>query len=90
MANGGIIGPINVTSRGKNTITAKTCSGTVTTQPGTRLVRTVVVAGGGGGGSGPTPADTGFSGGGAVGLGGGSGLGRGGPPRHMASSPVRC
>ena len=66
--NGGIIGPINVTSKGNNTITSKTCTGTITTQPGTRLVHTVVVAGGGGGGSGPTPADTGFSGGGAGGL----------------------
>ena len=50
MANGGIIGPVNVTSRGKNTQTVKTSTGTVTTQPGTRIVRTVVVAGGAGGG----------------------------------------
>ena len=35
--NGGIIGPVNVTSRGKNTVTSKTSSGNVTTQPGTRL-----------------------------------------------------
>ena len=47
--NGGIIGPTNVTSRGKNTVTSKTSSGDVTTQPGTRLVETLVVAGGGGG-----------------------------------------
>ena len=50
MANGGIIGPINVTSRGKNTITSKTSSGNICTQSGTRLVQTLVVAGGGGGG----------------------------------------
>ena len=50
--NGGIIGPINVTSRGKDTITSKTSSGNVTTQPGTRLVTALVVAGGGGGGGG--------------------------------------
>jgi len=51
MANGGIIGPVNVTSRGKNTQTAKTSSGNVCTQPGTRLAQVLVVAGGGGGGS---------------------------------------
>ena len=49
--NGGIIGPINVTSRGKNTVTSKTSTGTITTQPGTRFINTLVVAGGGGGGS---------------------------------------
>ena len=48
MANGGIIGPTNVTSRGKNTVTSKTSSGCLTTQPGTRVIRTTVVAGGGG------------------------------------------
>ena len=46
--NGGIIGPVNVTSRGKNTQTVKTSSGSVTTQPGTRLVKSLIVAGGGG------------------------------------------
>ena len=52
MANGGIIGPVNITSRGKNTVTTKTSStpSAVTTQSGTRLVNTLVVAGGGGGG----------------------------------------
>ena len=49
MANGGIIGPINITSRGKNTQTVKTSTGTITTQPGTRLVDALVVAGGGSG-----------------------------------------
>ena len=52
MANGGIIGPVNITSRGKNTVSTKTSStpSAVTTQPGTRLVDFLVVAGGGGGG----------------------------------------
>ena len=45
MANGGIIGPTNVTSRGKNTVTTKTSSGDITTQPGTKLIEYVVVAG---------------------------------------------
>jgi hypothetical protein len=49
--NGGIIGVINQTSFGKDqTVTTKTSSGPLTTQPGTRLVQTLVVAGGGGGG----------------------------------------
>ena len=48
--NGGIIGPCNVTSAGKNTVTSKTSTGAVTTQSGTRLVDYLVVAGGGGGG----------------------------------------
>ena len=52
MANGGIIGPTNVTSFGKNTQTVKTSSGDITTQPGTRLIDFVVVAGGAGGGGG--------------------------------------
>ena len=47
--NGGIIGPTNTTSFGKNTITSKTSSGPLTTQPGTRIVKTLIVAGGGGG-----------------------------------------
>ena len=52
--NGGIIGPVNVTSFGKNTVTTKTAStpSAVTTQPGTRLVKTLIVAGGGAGGAG--------------------------------------
>ena len=69
-SNGGITGKINRISFGKNKITVKTanaCSA-VTTQPATRLVKTLVVAGGGGGGSGPSPADSGASGGGAGGL----------------------
>jgi len=48
--NGGIIGPVNVTSRGKNTVTTKTSSGDITTQPGTKIANVLVVAGGGGGG----------------------------------------
>ena len=49
--NGGIIGKINVTSFGKNTQTTRTSStpSAVTTQPGTRLVKALVVAGGGSG-----------------------------------------
>ena len=58
MANGGIIGPDNKTSRGKNKVTKQTSSGTITTQPGTRLANVLVVAGGGGGG---------YSGGGGAG-----------------------
>ena len=50
MANGGIIGPVNVTSRGKNKQTVKTSTGDITTQSTTRLVKAVIVAGGGGGG----------------------------------------
>jgi hypothetical protein len=48
--NGGIIGVINPTSFGKDTVTSKTSSGDLTTQPGTRVVNALVVAGGGGGG----------------------------------------
>ena len=54
MANGGIIGPVNVTSRGKNKVTSTTSTGstTLTTQPGTRFVNVLVVAGGGSGAAG--------------------------------------
>jgi hypothetical protein len=50
--NGGIIGKANKTSFGKCTVTSKTSStpSAVTTQPGTRLIDTLVVAGGGGAG----------------------------------------
>jgi hypothetical protein len=48
-SNGGIIGALNPTSFGKCTVTSAT-STTLTTQPGTRLVQSLVVAGGGGGG----------------------------------------
>ena len=51
MANGGIIGPVNQTSFGKCTVTTKTSSGPLTTQPGTRIVKTLIVAGGGAGGN---------------------------------------
>ena len=49
--NGGIIGVINQASFGKCTVTTKTSSApsAVTTQPGTRLIKTLIVAGGGGG-----------------------------------------
>ena len=46
--NGGIIGPVNVTSFGKNKVTSKTASGDITTPPGTRFVDVLIVAGGGG------------------------------------------
>ena len=52
MANGGIIGPENKTSFGKCTVTTKTSSGDLTTQSGTRVVQTLVVAGGGAGAGG--------------------------------------
>ena len=48
--NGGIIGVSNKTSFGKCTVTSKTSSGDITTQPGTRVVQTLIVAGGGGSG----------------------------------------
>jgi len=56
MANGGIIGPVNATSRGKNKVTTITSSGPTSpalsaTNPGTRLIQATIVAGGGGGGS---------------------------------------
>ena len=98
MANGGIIGPTNVTSRGKNTVTTKTanaCSA-VTTQPGTRLVQTMVVAGGGGGGGGIGGAGGGGGAGGVrcitnISVSGGSALGAvvigGGGTAGPASAP---
>jgi hypothetical protein len=50
--NGGIIGVVNPTSFGKCTVTSKTSSSPLTTQPGTtNLINYAVVAGGGGGGS---------------------------------------
>ncbi len=63
--NGGIIGPVNVTSFGKNTVTTKTAStpSAVTTQPGTRLIKTVIAAGGGGGGTGSATGGGGGGGG---------------------------
>ena len=50
-ANGGVIGKVNNSSFGKNTQTVKTSSGTLTTQPGTRLIDAVTVGGGAGGGN---------------------------------------
>jgi hypothetical protein len=52
MANGGIIGPNIVTSFGGCTVTTKTSSSPLTTQPGTRVAQYLVVAGGGGGSNG--------------------------------------
>jgi hypothetical protein len=49
-SNGGIIGVVNQASFGKCIVTSQTSSGSLTTQPGTRQVQTLVVAGGGGGG----------------------------------------
>ena len=51
MANGGIIGPINIISVGKCKVTTKTSSGDITTQPGTRVVSATIVAGGAAGGA---------------------------------------
>ena len=68
--NGGIIGVINPTSFGKCTVTSATGSTTLTTQPGTRLVSALVVAGGGGGGKSPAPSAAGY---GKAGGGGGGG-----------------
>ena len=60
--NGGIIGVINPSSFGKCTQTVTTSSGNLTTQPGTRIAQTLIVAGGGGSGG------DGAGGGGAGGL----------------------
>ena len=60
-SNGGIIGKTNKTSFGKCTVTTKTSSGDITLQPGTAVVKTLLVGGGGGGG---------FDGGGGGGAGG--------------------
>ena len=67
MANGGIIGPVNYQSYGKCTVTNKTSSGTVTTQPGTRVVQALIIAGGGAGGSASGSSNQGGGGGGAGG-----------------------
>ena len=64
--NGGIIGKINKSSFGKNTITTQTSTGNITTQPGTQIIQALIMAGGGsGGGCGPHGHG---SGGGAGGL----------------------
>ena len=62
--NGGVIGKANVSSFGKCTQTVRT-SGTpgITTQPGTRVVNTLIVAGGGGAGGGASRAGGGGAGG---------------------------
>ena len=76
-SNGGVIGKVNNTSFGKCTVTTQTAStpSAVTTQPGTRVVSTLVVGGGGGGGGGG-PGSPGIGGtpdSGTNGLGGGAG-----------------
>ena len=43
-SNGGIIGKINKSSFGKCKVTSKTSTGTITTQPGTRIAQVLVVA----------------------------------------------
>ena len=42
--NGGIIGKSNKTSFGKCTVTTKTSSGDITTQPGTRVIQTAITS----------------------------------------------
>jgi len=49
--NGGIIGKVNKASFGKGTVTSKTASGDITTQPGPSVVQALIIAGGGAGGS---------------------------------------
>ena len=44
-SNGGVIGKVNNSSFGKNTVTSKTSSGNITTQPGTRVIESLVIAG---------------------------------------------
>ena len=56
--NGGILGVSNNTSFGKCKVTEKTSTGTLTTQVGTRIASTLVIAGGGG-----APGDRGGGGG---------------------------
>ncbi len=69
--NGGIIGKSNKTSFGKckQTVITSNTPSAVTTQPGTRVVKTLIVAGGGGGGGICTgQSKQGQGGGGAGGL----------------------
>ena len=49
MANGGIIGPTNKTSFGRNKITKKTSTGCISLRSGTNFIDAAVVAGGGSG-----------------------------------------
>jgi len=80
-SNGGIIGALNPTSFGKCTVTSRTSSTPLTTQPGTRIVSYAVVAGGGGGARACGSGDQRFAGGGGGaggGMSGGGGLGGGG------------
>jgi len=66
-SNGGIIGKTNKASFGKCTVTSKTSSCSVTTQPGTRVVQAAIISGGGGAG-GAGNLFTSRGGGGAGGL----------------------
>jgi hypothetical protein len=65
--NGGIIGVINPSSFGKCTQTIATASSTLSLQPGTRTVQSVIVGGGGGGGGQSATGGTGGPGGGGKG-----------------------
>ena len=65
--NGGVIGPTNKTSFGKNKVTTTIATGDFTTQPGTTVVNLLVVAGGGAGGT-NTSGNVGSAGGGAGGV----------------------
>ena len=68
-SNGGLIGKTNKASFGKNKITSKTSTGAITTQPGTRVAKVLIVGGGGGGGGICTgQSKQGQGGGGAGGL----------------------
>ena len=66
MSNGGIIGPENKTSFGKNKVTEVTSSGCHSFQPGTTVANVAVVGGGGSGGN--VGVDIAGGGGGAGGL----------------------
>ena len=46
-SNGGVIGKVNNSSFGKNTVTSKTSSGNITTQPGTNSIATLPSPAGG-------------------------------------------
>jgi hypothetical protein len=65
-SNGGIIGKTNKASFGKCTVTSKTSSGSLTTQPGTAVVNVAIVGGGAGGNSGNVSNGGGGGGGGGI------------------------
>ena len=64
--NGGIIGPVNITSNGENKVSTFTSNGNVCIQANTRVVRVKILAGGSGGNAGNV--SNGGGGGGAGGL----------------------